>query len=257
MIALFFLIQIFTTMKKIYSFCCLCLGLTVSAQQQNIPYLISPPTFEATTSITITINGSSVNEAAWGVTGNALYLWSWSFDINRANLQDCPTNGLWTASNEANRFNYNAATDTYTKTFTPTVFYNRASIGRIGFLVKAKDGTGDKKSQDNLVDVGAFQVNLTSPSENSSTIIASGGSLNIAANNSGGTASYVLKANGATLHTNTATANYTFSHTNITGNQNYELQVTQGSTVIIKKFSAIVNPNAVSRSNSSGFSRWY
>ncbi|MBC5863785.1 alpha-amylase family glycosyl hydrolase [Flavobacterium turcicum] len=239
-------------MKKILLFLFLCLGVTVSAQQQNIPYVITPASFEATTSITITINGSSVNEAAWGVTGNALYLWSWSFDINRANLQDCPTNGSWTASNEANRFNYNSATDTYAITFTPTVFYNRASIGRIGFLVKAKDGTGDKKSQDNLVDVGAFQVNLTSPSENSSTIIASGGSLNIAANNSGGTASYVLKANGATLHTNTATANYTFSHTNITGNQNYELQVTQGSTVIIKKFSAIVNPNAVSEAIPAG-----
>jgi hypothetical protein len=33
------------------------------------------------------------------------------------------------------------------------------------------------------------------------------------------------------------------NHTSITVNQNYELQVTQGTTVITKKFSAIVNPN--------------
>jgi hypothetical protein len=42
------------------------------------------------------------------------------FDINDANIVDCPTNGAWTASNEANRFTYNAGSDTYTKTITPT-----------------------------------------------------------------------------------------------------------------------------------------
>jgi hypothetical protein len=43
-------------------------------------------------------------------------------------------------------------------------------------------------------------------------------------------------------------SSYNFNHTNITANQNYELQVTQGATVITKKFSAIVNPNVVSES---------
>jgi hypothetical protein len=54
-----------------------------------------------------------------GSTGNALYMWAWSYDIN-ANIVDCPTNGAWTAFNEANRFTYNAGSDTYTKTITPT-----------------------------------------------------------------------------------------------------------------------------------------
>jgi len=58
---------------------------------------------------------------------------------------DCPTNGVWTNSNETNKFIYNSGTDTYTYTLTPNAFYNRyTGIGRIGFLVKAKDGTGDK-----------------------------------------------------------------------------------------------------------------
>jgi hypothetical protein len=57
--------------------------------------------------------------------------------------------------------------------------------------------------------------------------------LSIAATNTGGNASYVLKANGTTLNTNAATSNYSY-HTSITVNQNYELQVTQGTTVITK-----------------------
>ena len=239
-------------MKKIILLICLLLSVISFAQQQNVTYSVSPATFEETTSITITINGNSVNEAAWGVTGNALYIWTWSFDINDANSIDCPTNGIWNASNEANRFTYNSATDTYTKTFTPNVFYNRNGIGKIGFLVKAKDGTGDKKSQDNFVEVGAYQVTLTAPAENSSTIIASGGSLTISATNTGGNASYVLKANGTNLNTNAATSSYSYNHTNITGNQNYELQVTQGTTVITKKFGAVVNPGTVSESMPAG-----
>jgi 1,4-alpha-glucan branching enzyme len=239
-------------MKKTILFILFFLSIVATAQQQSISYTVSPATFEETTSITITVNGSSVNEGTWGVTGNALYMWTWSFDINDANSIDCPTNGTWTASNEANRFVYNSTTDTYTKTFTPNVFYNRNGIGRIGFLVKAKDGTGDKKSQDNFIEVGAYQVTLNAPAENGSTIIASGGNLSISASNTGGNASYVLKANGTTLNTNTATSSYTFNHTNITGNQNYELQVTQGTTLITKKFSALVNPNVVSETMPAG-----
>lgn len=227
-------------------------SIATFAQPQTVTHSISPATFEETTSITITINGSSVNEAAWGVTGNALYMWAWSYDINDANIVDCPTNGVWTGSNEANRFTYNASLDTYTKTITPTTFYSRTAIGRIGFLVKAKDGTGEKKSQDILTEVGSFQVTLTSPAENSATLITSGGNLNIAATNTGGNASYVLKANGAILNTNATTSSYSYNNTNITGNQNYELQVTQGATVITKKFSAIVNPNVISETIPAG-----
>jgi hypothetical protein len=50
----------------------------------------------------------------------------------------------------------------------------------------------------------------------------------------GGIASHVLRANGTTLNTNAATSSYSYNHTSITVNQNYELQVTQGTTVITK-----------------------
>lgn len=218
----------------------------LAAQQQNVAYSIAPAAFEETTSITITINASSVNEVTWGVVGNALYLWAWSLDTNDANSIDCPTNGTWTVSNEANKFTYNSGTDTYTKTFVPTTFYNRIGIGRIGFLVKAKNGTGDKKSQDIFAEVGLFQVNLTAPVQNSTTLIGHPGSLNISANNTGGAASYNLKANGVSIHTQAATANYTFNHTNITVNTNYELDVTLGGTTVTKMFSVLLNPGTLS-----------
>ena len=222
------------------------------AQKQTVSYSIDPPAFEDTTSITITIKGNNFNEDAWGIVGNALYLWSWSYDVNDTNQADSPSNGSWTASAEASRFTYNAGTDTYTKTFTPNVYFARNGIGRIGFLVKAKDGSGDKQSQDILVEVGSFQVNLTSPAENSSTILASGSNFNIAATNTNGAASYSLKTNGAIINTNASTASYTFSHNAITNNQSYELTVTQGATTIVKKFSVIVNPNTVSEAMPGG-----
>jgi 1,4-alpha-glucan branching enzyme len=239
-------------MKKTLLLFFLLLSAITFAQPQTATYAVSPSTFEENTAITITINGNSINESTWGVTGNALYLWAWAFDTNDTTQKGTPGNGSWDASSEASRFTYNSATDTYTKTITPTTYYNTTGIGKIGFLVKAKNGTGDKKSQDILVEVGSFQVTLTSPIQNSATILASGSNFNIAATNTNGVASYVLKSNGVTVNSNPSTANYSFSHTNITTNQSYELLVTQGVTTISKKFSVVVNPNTVSEAIPAG-----
>src|SRR6218665_2743446 len=178
------------------------------AQIQTVTYSVSPSIFEDTTPITITINGTSINEATWGVTGNSLYLWSWSYDVNDANQMDSPSNGSWTNSTEASKFTYNAGTDTYTKSFTPSVYFNRNGIGRIGFLIKAKDGTGTKQSQDIVVEVGSFQVTLTAPFENSTTIVNSGSNFTITATNTGGAGSYTFKATGAKINTNASTPSY-------------------------------------------------
>ncbi|WP_456312835.1 alpha-amylase family glycosyl hydrolase [Pseudomonas shirazensis] len=233
-------------MKKTILNIFLLFSITVFAQQQTASYSVNPSTFEETTPVTITINGSSINEATWEITDHSLYLWAWAFDTNDTTQKGNPDNGSWEASSDASKFNYDVSTDTYTKTITPTTYYNTTGIGKIGFLVKAKNGNGDKKTQDILVEVGSFQVMLTSPTENSASIIASGSSLNIAATNTNDLASYILKANGTTLNTNVSTSNYSFIHTNITTNQSYELTIVQGATTIVKKFSVIVNPNTIS-----------
>ncbi|PRZ26505.1 alpha-amylase family glycosyl hydrolase [Flavobacterium granuli] len=239
-------------MKKIILLLLFFLPIVASAQQQTVAYSISPPTFEETTAITITINGSSINEATWGVTGNTLYLWAWAFGTDDTTQKGTPLNGTWTASDEAAKFTYNSANDTYTKTITPAAYYNTTAIGKIGFLIKAKDGTGDKKSQDILAEVGSFQVTLTAPAENSTAIITSGSNFTISATNTNGTASYELKANGILINSNAGTSSYVFNHTNIAANQNYELSITQGITTITKKFSVVVNPNTVSEAMPAG-----
>ena len=216
------------------------------AQQQNVTYSVSPSPFEENQNITITFNGNSINEATWGIANNELYLWSWSYNLNLSNQQDAPTNGSWDASSETNKLTYNSGTDTYSISFTPTTFYNRTGLGRIGFLLKAKDGASDKKSQDINVDVGTFQVALSQPVDGSTTILNSGGNLNITAQNTGGNASYVLKELGNTTPINSQDniANYAFTHTNITKNTIYLLEVTLDGNTITKKFSALVDPGS-------------
>lgn len=229
-------------MQKITFYLVLFLCSFSFAQQQTVTYTVSPTSFEEDQNITITFNGNSINETAWGVTTNSLYLWAWSYDVNLSNQQDCPTNGAWTASSESNKLTYNSSTDTYTIAFTPTTFFNRTNIGRIGFLIKAKDGSGDKKSQDITLNVGAFQMELTQPAAGSTTVISSGSNFSIAAKNTGGSATYALKANGITIDTKANITTYTFTHTGITQNTNYQLEVTKDSNTLTKTFSILVDP---------------
>ncbi len=228
-------------MKKITFLLGLICSSFIFSQQQTVSHTIAPSTFEEGDTITITIDGSSINEAAWGITDNALYLWAWSFDTSFANIQDCPTNGSWGNSNEANRLTYNNGTDAYSISFVPSTFYSRTGIGRIGFLVKAKDGSGDKKSQDILVDVGTFQVTLTAPSV-ATTILNSGDNLSISATNTGGNAEYVLKAYGDIINTQNGMASYSFTAMNIVGNTNYILETTLGGETKTTSFSVLIDP---------------
>ena len=223
-------------MKKFFGLLLVFSVFLVSGQQQEITYNITPSVFEESDNITITVNGSSIDEDLWSITNNALYLWSWSYDLNLSNSQDCPTNGSWTNSDEANRLTYNSDSDTYTISFIPIDFYNRTGIGRFGFLIKAKDGNGDKKSQDVLVDVGSFQVILNTPLANSTSIVNLGDDFQIEAQNTGGDASYILRANDNVISNQTSINMFNYTDANITENTSYELEVTLNGNTITKSF---------------------
>jgi len=121
----------------------------------------------------------------------------------------------------------------------------------MGFLAKTLNGSA--KSADYFpINVGAFQVNLTAPALNSTTILSSGASLSIAANNTSGNASYNLFANGVSIDNTYTGTNYTYTDTNIVNNKSYDLQVTQGTTTFSKKFSVIVNPGTVTATMPTG-----
>jgi hypothetical protein len=72
-----------------------------------------------------------------------LYVWTWDPG------DPAPGNGSWDNSNEARRM-VKEATNRWSWTMTPADYYGVApgTITRIQFLVKAKDGTGDKKTND-------------------------------------------------------------------------------------------------------------
>jgi len=211
-------------MKKFYSLVSLLVAVFVFGQ---INYTITPNPFNETDVITLTVPGNQIDEAAWGVSNNSIYIWSWSFDTNYQNSQDCPTNGSWNNSNDLNKLSYNSGTDTYSLTFTPTSFYGRTGIGRFGFLLKDKTGS-HQTSPDVFVNVGILNLNLTNPAPNSLTTVPAGNSINITASTNVAS-TFQLKANGAVVNTvSTPSQTYSYSYT-VTQDANMELIATDAS----------------------------
>lgn len=130
-------------------------------------------------------------------------------------------------------------TDLYSYFGVPTT----STITQICVVFRA--AAGAPQSTDTFLPVGSFQLNLTAPVVNSSTVLSFGSNFTISANNTGGNASYTLKANGELLNANSSTSNYTFTQNAITENQNYVLEATQGTSTITKKFSVVINGGIV------------
>jgi glycosidase len=139
---------------------------------------------------------------------------------------------------------------TWSITFTTNTYFSltpsqESNVTKMGMVFRNENGSQEFKANgcsNFIFDVGTFQVSLSSPLPNSTTILNSGNNLSITASNIGGNANYVLKANGITINTQNNISSYSYSHTNITSNQNYELEVTLTSSTIIKKFSVLLDP---------------
>ncbi len=206
------------------------------AQVQQGTFNITPSTFEESEQITITVSG--VNPSTWGVTD--VYLWAWYLNLDGTFGADSPTNGSWTNSNEAQKMTDNGD-GTFSFTMTPTNFYNATNIGTLGMLVKAKDGTGDKKTQDHLVPVGSFQLFLDSSLEGVN-IVDQGNTLNISATTSL-SANFELFANGTSIDTQNNTTNYSLNYT-VNNDAAFELVATEPNTneVQTAEFNVITTP---------------
>ena len=207
------------------------------AQVQDANFTVTPPAFEENEQITVTVSG--IDTSLWGV--NDVYLWAWYLNPDGTFGADSPNNGNWTSSDEAQKMTDNGD-GTYSITFTPTTFYNATNIGTLGMLVKAKDGTGDKKTQDFLVDVGGFQLFLNSPSEDVN-IVDSGTSITIDATISL-SANVELIENGNVIDTQNATTSYNFNYT-ASNDANLELVANEanGTRQESKEFTVVITPN--------------
>ena len=137
----------------------------------------------------------------------------------------------------------------YRLTLTPSIltYYGvtSGSVTKINLVFRSDTGTA--QTTDLELNVGAFQSTLVQPTINSTTVINSGGSLAISANNTGGNASYNLKANGVSINTVASAATYSYTHSNITTNQNYELVISLGGATQSKFFNVMVNPGTVTQ----------
>ncbi|MEO6406094.1 MAG: hypothetical protein ABIY51_06695 [Ferruginibacter sp.] len=134
-------------MKKIIFsiFCFFSLALTGRAQTSGAVVTTIPSSFTAEDVVKIIVDVSAVGNLA-----GKEPLYFWTFTPNNP----APGNGDWANSNEARRMT-KEATNKWSITFKPKDFYgvSPAEITKIQFLVKAKDGTGDFKTDDITINV--------------------------------------------------------------------------------------------------------
>ena len=205
--------------------------ITVSMAAQSCNQITSPVKVYMHAGI-----GNDASPFGFSVVGN------WGID-NNVGLMTNNGNGTWSI------------------TLTPSVYFGinatqQANATKLGMVFRNANGSQTLKlpppvCSDFIFNVGTFQVNLTAPLNNSSTIINSGGNLNITATNTGGTANYNLKANGISINTS-STSSYAFNHTNITANTSYELEVTSGGSTITRRFTVVVIPTVISQAIPAG-----
>ena len=222
---------------------------------------VTPAVFNLTDQITITVSTAAQSCNSIAVSSPKIYMHAGVGDDSNAFGYNVVGNwgqddGIGEMTNNGN--------GTWSITITPSTYFTltstqQANTTKLGMVFRNANGSQELKKPlspsgcgDFTFNVGTFQVNLTAPVSNSTTIINPGGNLSIAATNTGGNASYNLMANGSTLDTNAATASYTFTHSNITQNTNYELLVTQNGTTITRKFFVIVNPGVINEAIPAG-----
>jgi 1,4-alpha-glucan branching enzyme len=228
-------------MKKI-----LLIFLVLSSMLINAQVTTTPTTFEATTT-GVVINFNKTGTPLANYTG-ILYAHI-GLTVNGVQWQAGTVIGSW-GNNTTQPAFVQTGSSTYTLTI-PTNLYTyfnvptTSSITQICLVIRNDLGTLKNSASDTFINVGAFQATLTAPVQNSTTIISSGTNLTITANNTGGTASYNLLANGVSINTYSGVI-YSYPDANITFNKSYELQITQGATTFSKKFAVIVNPGTIS-----------
>jgi 1,4-alpha-glucan branching enzyme len=222
----------------------------------NAQVTINPAVFNVDDQITITV--SLAPQTCNGIAANPAKVYMHAGIGNDNNAFAFNVIGNWGQDDNVGVMTNNG-NNTWSITITPSVYFNlnaiqQANATKLGMVFRNPNGQQELKQPqtpsgcgDFIFNVGTFQLNLTAPANNSSTIINSGGSIAVAANNTGGNASYNLFANGVSINSNPSTASYSFTHTNITSNQNYELVVTQGTSTITRRFSVLVNPGTIAQ----------
>ncbi len=218
----------------------------------NAQVTINPSTFDVNQSITITVSFASATCNTMGTNPAKVYMHAGIGDDT--NAFGFSVVGNWGQDDGVGQMTSNG-NGTFSITLTPSVYFGlnatqQANATKMGMVFRNATGSQTLKLPpscgDFIFNVGTFQLTLNSPVNNSTTIVSPGGSLVVSATNTNGNASYNLLANGSSVNTNPATSNYSYTISNITSNQTYLLEVTQGLSTITRKFSVVVNPGTIS-----------
>ncbi|AWK04046.1 alpha-amylase [Flavobacterium crocinum] len=240
-------------MKKTLLLFFFCLSFVANSQQITV----SPAVFQVNEPITITASFISSTCNTMGANPTKVYMHA-GIGTDASPWQT--TKGNWGSDDGVGLMTKNA-NGTWSITIAPSVYFaltsgQQTAATKMGIVFRNANGSQTLKlapsCTDFFLNVGAFQVTLAAPVENSTSVINSGSNFTITATNTGGAGSYTLKSNGTTINTNASTSSYSYTHTNITGNQTYELIATQGTTTVSKKFAVVVNPNTVSEAMPTG-----
>ena len=214
---------------------------------------ISPATFNVTDPVTITVTFPITTCNTMGNSPTKVYMHAGIGDTT--NAFGFSVIGNWGQDDTVGQMS-NSGPGVYSITITPSTYFGinatqQANATRMGVVFRNATGTQTLKKAPSCTDfiynVGFFQTSLTVPAENSTTIINSGDSRTVQASNTNGNANYNLKANGVSINTASDQASYSFTDTNITENRNYQLEISQGASTQIKKFSVIVNPGTIAQ----------
>ncbi|MFD2567369.1 alpha-amylase family glycosyl hydrolase [Pseudotenacibaculum haliotis] len=215
---------------------------------------ISPFPFEVNQSITITVDTNSNATDCNGFSSpNKVYLHSgvgpdanpWTHVIGNWGQDD----GVGEMTSNGN--------GTWSITFVPETYYGlsaseAAAVTRMGMVFRNENGSQEFKDNgcsDFFFDVGAFQLSLTSPSDDI-TITTSGATINIQATSTQ-TADFTLKANGSTVDTQNGITSYSLSPT-VNTTTSYVLEANNGTETLSRSFQVIVNPTVVQEAIPSG-----
>ncbi len=227
----------------------LCLFSSVMFSQVTI----TPATFNVTDQITIRVTFPIATCNTMGNSPAKVYMHAGIG--NTANAFGFSVIGNWGQDDNIGLLS-NTGPGTYSITLTPSTYFGldateQLNATKLGIVFRNATGTQTLKKAlpacgDFIFDVGLFQTSLTVPAENSTTLLNSGGSRAIQASNTNGNADYNLKANGISIDTANG-ATYSFTHTNITQNQSYELEITQGLSTQVKRFYVVVDPGVISQ----------
>jgi len=130
-------------MKKIFLILALIIiafSYRVMAQTSGAVVTTVPANFTAVDQVKIIVDVSNVGNL---VNKEPLYVWTWHPN------EPAPGNGSWGSSDESRKM-VKEAPNKWSWTIKPTDFYGvvPAAITQIKFLVKAKDGSGDLKTND-------------------------------------------------------------------------------------------------------------